>query len=181
MKKLLSLTAVLSLVLVLFGCSAAKATNEGYAMYRSSPVGVEIEYPDFWEKVDDKNERSVAFAAPNEGYADTFRDNVTIISEEIGTEPLAFDDYVIEYIKQLPSTINKYNKISEKETTVGENRAYNVVYEGNTPSGELRLSQTFIQSGKYVYIYTFMAEPQSYEYFLKNSEVMLSTFKPLRK
>ncbi|MBQ8605365.1 MAG: hypothetical protein IJ408_01390 [Clostridia bacterium] len=181
MKKMLSLIAVLSLAVLLFGCSAPKASNEGYKLYRSSPVGVEIEYPDFWEKVDNKTERSVAFAAPNEGYADKFRDNVTIISEEIGDDPLAFDNYVLGYIKQLPSTINKYSKISEQETTVGENRAYNVVYEGDTESNELRLSQTFIQSGKYVYIFTFMAEPSSYEYFLKNADVMLSTLKTLRK
>ena len=181
MKKIIGITAILTILLIICGCSAARATNEGYMLYRSSPVGVEIEYPDFWEVADDKAERTVAFAAPNEGYADSFRDNVTILSKEIGDEDLAFDNYVTDYIKQLPSAINNYNKITETETTVGEYRAYQVVYEGTTNEGDLRLSQTFISSGKYVYIYTFMAEPASYDYFYANSAVMLSTFKALRK
>lgn len=181
MKRFINISLVLTLIFLLCGCSGAKAKNEGYSLYRSSPVGVEIEYPSFWEVTDDKTKRIVAFASPNEGFADTFRDNVTIMSVEIGLEDLAFDDYVIEYIKKLPETISKYNKLSEEEITVGDCRAYQIAYEGNTNEGELRICHMFIQSGKYVYIYTFMAEPQSYDYFGSNSQVMLSTFKPLRK
>ena len=181
MKKTINIALICVLCLMLFGCSARKATNKGYALYRSSPVGVEIEYPDFWEVVDDKNERTVAFATPNEGFADTYRDNVTIVCEEIGEEDLAFDAYVTDYIKQLPSAISGYNKLSENELTVGQCRAYRVMYEGKTNEGDLRLQQTFIQSGKYMFIYSFIAEPASYEYFSQNSDIMLSTFKPLRK
>lgn len=172
---------ILAVVLSLFGCSARHASNEGYLLYRSSPVGVEIEYPDFWEMTDDKAERAVAFAAPNEGFADKFRENVTILCKEIGEQDLAFDNYVINYSKKLPTDINEYNKISEEETTVGQCRAYKIVYEGKTTDGKLRIQHNFIQSGKYIYIYTFMAEPSSYDYYCQNSDVMLSTFKPLRK
>ena len=181
MKKFVNISIISVLLLLICSCSAPKAKNEGYALYRSSPVGVEIEYPDFWEMTDDKTKRIVAFAAPNEGFADTFRDNVTIMSEDIGTDEFAYDDYVVEYIDKLPQTISEYNKLSEEELTVGECRAYQIAYEGKTTDGNLRLCQTFIQSGRYVYIYTFMAEPASYDYFNNNSKTMLSTFKPLRK
>lgn len=182
MKKYIKTAIVLtSLLLALCSCNSARAKNEGYDLYRSSPVGVEIEYPDFWEVVDDKEERTVAFAAPNEGYADTYRDNVSICSVETGEEAMAFDNYVTSYIEQLPSTINDFNKITENDMTVSGLEAYRIVYEGSTDEGALRLQQTFIKSGNYTYIYSFIAEPESYDYFAQNSDVMLSTFNPLRK
>ena len=182
MKKYLKIFAIFTLlVLVLSGCHSKKASHEGYTLYRSSPVGVEIEYPSFWEMAEDKKKHRVAFATPNEGFADNVRDNVTILCEEIGTDELAFDNYVQNYLEQLPSSIAKYNHVSEQEMKVGELEAYRVVYEGTTTEGDLRMQQTFIKSGKYMYIYTFMAEPSSYTYFEKNSNIMLSTFKALKK
>lgn len=182
MKKRISILLILSIVLVIFsGCHGRKATHEGYTLYRSSPVGVEIEYPSFWEMVDDNKKCRVAFASPNEGFADPVRDNVTILCEQIGTDDLAFDNYVQNYLEQLPSSIANYNHVSEQEMKVGELDAYRVIYEGTTTEGDLRMQQTFIKSGKYMYIYTFMAEPRSYEYFEKNSNIMLSTFKALKK
>lgn len=182
MKKYIKYIAVFALLLLaLCSCRSARAKNEGYTLYRSSPVGVEIEYPAFWEVADDKEERTVAFAAPNEGYADTYRDNVSVCSVETGDEDMAFDHYVTNYIDQLPSTIKNFNKITETDMTVSGLEAYRIVYEGSSEDGELRLQQTFIKSGNYTYIYSFIAEPASYEYFEQNSDVMLSTFIPLRK
>lgn len=182
MKKYIRVFAVLMLLsLTLCACKSNKAKNEGYDLYRSSPVGVEMEYPDFWEVVDDKEERTVAFAAPNEGFADTYRDNVSVCSVETGEEDMAFDNYVTQYINQLPTTIKSFNKITEEDVTVTGHEGYRIVYEGKSDEGSLRLNQTFVKSGKYTYIVSFIAEPESYDYFLKNAEVMLSTFNPLRK
>ncbi len=177
----LILTLVLAVVL-LCSCTGRKAKNEGYKLYRSSPVGIEIEYPDFWEVAEDKAEKTVAFATPSEGFADTYRDNVTVCSYPLDKQnEMAFDNYVTKYIENLPTTISGYNLLSEGEYTVGDYDAYRVVYEGKTDDGNLRLSQTFIKSGNYVYIYSFIAEPNSYDYFNANSEIMISTFKALMK
>lgn len=181
MKKRLFLILTLLLAVVLCAsCTGKKAKNEGYKLYRSSPVGIEIEYPDFWEVVEDKSEKTVAFATPSEGYADTYRDNVTVCSYKLTEDhDMAFDNYVTKYIESLPNTITGYNLVSEGEYPVGEYEAYRVVYEGDTDEGALRLQQTFIKSGNYVYIYSFIAEPKSYDYFNNNSEIMISTFKAL--
>ena len=98
-KRIIAAVLLALLALGLCSCTAKEAKNEGYDLYRSSPVGVEIEYPDFWEVVDDKEEKSVAFATPLEGYADTYRDNVTVISYKLTEKSeLAFDNYVSDYI-----------------------------------------------------------------------------------
>lgn len=175
-------TAVLCLTL-LVSCTARRAKNEGYTVYRSSPVGVEIEYPDFWEIAENKNSKTVAFATPSEGYSDSYRDNVSICSYKIdNTDDMAFDNFVTDFIEKLPSTIAGYNLVSEGNYPVGEyTDSYRIVYEGETDEGGLRLQQTFIKNGSYVFIYSFIAEPKSYDYFNANSEVMLSTFKALLK
>ncbi len=183
MKKRIFLVFVLLLTVVCTcSCVGRRAKNEGYKLYRSSPVGIEIEYPDFWEIAENKAEKTVAFATPAEGFADTYRDNVTICSYKLDEKnEMAFDNYVTKYIEKLPSTIVGYNLVSEGEYAVGDYDAYRVVYEGTTNDGNLRLSQTFIKSGNYVYIYSFIAEPKSYDYFNMNSEIMISTFKALMK
>lgn len=179
-KKLLCLLALICVPLAA-SCGARRAKNAGYAVYRSSPVGVEVEYPEFWELAEDKKERTVAFVTPSEGFGEDYRDNVSICSYELDDKENAFDNYVTDYVDSLPSTISGYVLVSEGSYPVGEYDSYRIVYEGETGEGVLRLQQTFINSGKYVYIYSFIAEPKSYDYFNANSEVMLSTFKALSK
>ena len=177
----LILTLVLSVVL-LCSCTGRKAQNEGYKLYRSSPVGVEIEYPDFWEIAEDKSAKTVAFATPSEGYGDEYRDNVSICSYELDTtSDMAFDNFVTKFIEDLPRTIVGYNLVSEGEYAVGEYDAYRVVYEGTTDDGALRNAHTLIKGGSRVYVYTFSAEPKSYDYFNANSEIMISTFRVVSK
>ena len=94
---------------------------------------------------------------------------------------MAFDKYVTDYINALPSAINNFNKITENELEVAGLESYRIVYEGTAEDGDLRLEQIFIKSGNYTFVYSLIAEPDSFDYFAKNSEVMLSTFKPLRK
>lgn len=164
----------------LCGCAMRAAKNEGYVLYRSSPVGVEIEYPDFWEMKEDKKTNSVAFAAPQEGFGDEYRDNVSVISYPLEKDEMAFDDYVSSYIDSLPGTVAGYKLVSEGAYPLPDYPdSYRVVYEGSGGEGELRLQQTFIKNGDRVFIFSFIAEPNSYEYFGKNADVMLSTFKAL--
>lgn len=184
LKKAKFSVAVILCLVLLCSCSGRKAKNAGYLVYRSSPVGVEIEYPDFWEMNDDKKDRTVAFAAPMEGYADQYRDNVSVCSYEIDkNDDLAFDKFVTDYIDKLPSTIAGYTLVSEGNYPIESYPdSYRIVYEGTAgEDGTLRLQQTFINSGGYAYVYSFIAQPQSYDYFNRNSEIMLSTFKALRK
>ena len=52
MKKTIALLLSLILLLVsVCSCTGRQAKNDGYKLYRSSPVGIEIEYPDFWEMI----------------------------------------------------------------------------------------------------------------------------------
>jgi hypothetical protein len=118
---------------------------------------------------------------PKVGYADDYRDSITVVVVKTGSEDMAFDNYVTNYIDALPSSINSFNKITENELEVSGCEAYRIVYEGKTEEGDLRLEQIFIANGEYTYIYSLIAEPEDFDYFSKNSQVMLSTFKPLRK
>ena len=183
MKKqiLFAITLIFTVVLTC-SCSMNRAENEGYKLYRSSPIGVQIEYPDFWEVKDSKRDRTVAFVTPSVGMADTYRDNVTVCTYDLDkSKEFAFDEYVRDYIAQLPKTINGYNLISEGEYAVSDYEAYRVVYEGETNDGVLRIAHTFINNKDVVFVYSFIAEPTDYDYFNQNSEVMLTTFKAINK
>lgn len=181
-KRILFAVTILSALVLTCSCSMNRAKNEGYKLYRSSPIGVQIEYPDFWEVKDSKSERTVAFVTPSVGIADTYRDNVTVCAYDLEkNNDLAFDEYVRNYIEELPKTIVGYNLVSEGEYTVSDYDAYRIVYEGETDDGTLRIAHTFIKNKNVVFVYSFIAEPNDYDYFNQNSETMLTTFEAINK
>ena len=67
MKK--KIIALFLIVLLVLACSCQKATLEDYKLFRSTPLGISVEYPDYWEKTQDNKNGIVAFVTPTEGYA----------------------------------------------------------------------------------------------------------------
>ena len=177
MKKKMLAWFLIALLLLSSGCR--KATLEDYKLFRSTPLGISVEYPDYWEKTQDNKNGIVAFVTPTEGYADDYLDNVSVQRFVLDMEgETAYNDYVKGYVSNLESTLANYNLVSETETTLGGEEAYQIVYESSSDDGadELRVMQLFAQLGGRVYVVTFVAEFSAYTYFLTNVEQMLSTF-----
>ena len=51
MKKKMLAWFLIALLLLSSGCR--KATLEDYKLFRSTPLGISVEYPDYWEKTQD--------------------------------------------------------------------------------------------------------------------------------
>lgn len=181
-KRILALLLVV-LMLVCTGCH--KATLEDYKLFRSTPLGFSMEYPDFWTKSSDNANGLAVFLTPSEGYSDDYNESVSVRRFTLDMEgENAYNDYVKGYVSDLESTLKNYKLVTEKETTLGGLPAYQIVYEstsgdatetsGNT--SELRFMQIFAQKEDQVYVVSYMAEFSSYSYFLTYAEKMISTF-----
>ncbi len=176
-KKLLALFLVAALLLC-GGCR--KATLEGYKVFHSTPLGFQMEYPDFWERSLDNKQGIVAFVTPAEGYGDDHLESLSVQRFTLDmTGETAYNDYVKGYVATLEKSLANYSLVSETENaTLGGEPAYKIEYESysDDKTDELRFMQIFAQHGGKVYVVTYMAEFTSYSYFLTNVEQMLSTF-----
>ena len=84
MRKKHILLLLVAAVLLLAGCN--QATNKGFYLYKSSPIGFRIEYPQSWTKQVDLDKKIAAFVTPQEGIGDRYRDNISITQETLGEQ-----------------------------------------------------------------------------------------------
>ena len=180
MKKRHMFAALLLGVLLLAGCN--QATNKGFYLYKSSPIGFRIEYPELWTKQVDLDKKIAAFITPKEGYGDAYRDNITVSFETL--EEREFADFFSEYYASLPATFAGFTEESKEEVLLDNKEAYKIVFsstqttedeDGNESTAKLRILQYVVKVEKKVYFVTFIAQPDSYDYFLPFINTMLET------
>ncbi len=174
------LLALFMAVILLLACGCQKATLEGYKLYRSTPLGFSIEYPNFWQKSNDVKEGIAVFVSPAEGYSDEYTENLSVqrFTPDISGEDL-LNTYVKGYVGNLESTVKNYKLVSEVDTTLAGQPAYQIVYEtqSDDETDQMRLMQIFtLYEGK-IYVVTYAAEFSGYSYFMTYVEKMISTFK----
>ncbi len=177
-KRSLSLMAmILITALLLSGCY--QATLEDFKLFRSSPLGFSIEYPDFWQKETDVSEGIAVFVTPAEGYSDEYHESFSVqrFTPDMEGENV-FNEYVQGYVGNLESTLKNYKLVSQDEIKFGGEDAYQIVYESTSDDDEsqLRVLQIFAQKGDKMYVASYMADFSSYSYFLTDVEKMISTF-----
>ncbi len=184
MKKRILAILLIAVLLLCSGCH--KATLEDYKLFRSTPLGFSMEYPNFWTKSADNAEGLVVFLTPAEGYSDDYNESVSVRRFKLDIEgENAYNDYVNGYVADLEKTLKNYKLVSERETTLGGLPAYQIVYESTSGdqsesksnTAELRFMQIFVQKEEHIYVVSYMAEFSSYSYFLTYAEKMISTFK----
>ncbi len=170
----------LFLIMLLLLCSGCrKATLEGYKLFRSTPLGFSMEYPNFWNKDAKVKDGIAAFVTPLEGYSDQYAESLSVqrfVPDVEGED--AFNKYVTGYVENLQSTIRNFKLVSEASAKLGEEEAYKIVYESTSEDqkDEVRFMQVFAAHGDHFYVVTYIAEFSSYSYFLTYVEKMLSTF-----
>ncbi|MBR5783223.1 MAG: hypothetical protein IKY33_03250 [Clostridia bacterium] len=176
MKKRSIVCLLLILVLLLGGC--ATAINKGFYLYRSSPLGFKMEYPETWTKEVDLDDSSAAFITPQEGFGDPYLDNLAVSYEELGE--YQFADFFDLYYDSLPSVFSGFAEEEKSEVLLNEKEAYKIVFssasEDEEVEAELKVMQYVVLSGERVYFITYSAHPDSYEYFLPFVNTMLETF-----
>ncbi len=180
MKKRYFCALLLVCALLLGGCN--QATNKGFYLYKSSPIGFRMEYPEKWTKQVDVDKKIAAFVAPQEGIGDQYRENLTVSCEELGD--MEFAEFFGQYYGSLPTQFAGFTEESREEVLLDEREAYKIVFSssqtskdksGKETTAKLRILQYVVKVESKVYFVTFIGQPDSYEYFLPFVETMLET------
>jgi len=178
------LTAILSILLLLFclaGCSGdyevTDGSQENYKLFRSTPLGFSMEFPEYWNHAVDKDSEMVSFITPAEGYSDEYIDNVTVV-RLAGQD--SFDEFAKTHRTQLEKELLNYKLVSEKNCEIGGEDGYQIVYESSDGKEEnptqMRFLQIITKKGDYIYMISYIADFSSYSYFLTHFNKMIETF-----
>ena len=177
MKKRNSVALLLIFVLVLC-CGCAGATNKGFYLYRSSPLGFRVEYPETWTKQVDTEQHSAAFFTPMEGFGDVYRESFAVSYEELGEQE--FEEFFAQYYGSFPAVFPGYSEEEKSEVLIDDKEAYKIVFKSSSTEedeeAELKILQYIIRYEDRVYFITYSAHPSSYDYFLPFVNTMLETF-----
>lgn len=179
MKKTIVLL-LLVLVLLLSGCN--QATNKGFYLYKSSPIGFRMEYPQSWTKQVDLDKKIAAFVTPQEGLGDKYRDNISVSFETV--EEQEFSEFFASYYGSLPTTFAGFTEESKEEVLLDNREAYKIVFsstrttkddKGKETTAKLRIMQYVVKVDSRVYFITYIAEPEAYKYFMPFVTTMMET------
>lgn len=167
---------LIAVLLLCAGCESA--THTGFVLYKSSPLGLRIEYPDAWSKEVNLDKHSVAFFTPQEGFGDTYRENVAISYEELGEDD--FEQIFDKYYASLPSVFVGFTEHEKSEVLVDEKPAYKILFTAENEKEEdstgLKMLQYVVHSGERIYFITYSAAPGNYDYFEPFVNTMMETF-----
>lgn len=167
---------LIAVMLLCAGCESA--THTGFVLYKSSPLGFRIEYPDTWSKEVNLDKNSAAFFTPQEGFGDTYRENLAISYEELGE--MSFEEMFKSYHASLPSVFPGYSEEEKSEVLIDEQPAYKLLFSSETKTEEesaaLRILQYVVQDEDRVYFITYSADPGNFDYFEPFINTMMETF-----
>ena len=177
MKKKHIICLLLALVLLLcVGCESA--THTGFVLYKSSPLGFRIEYPDSWSKEVNLDKNSAAFFTPQEGFGDAYRENLAVSYEALGE--MSFEELFAQYHASLPTVFPGFAQEEKSEVLIDEKPAYKIVFSSETKSekesASLKILQYVVHNEDRVYFITYSADPGNFDYFEPFVNTMMETF-----
>lgn len=154
--------------------SPAGALKSGFQLYEDADDGYSIQYPKDWTVQTDITGVSAAFLSPADGDSDTFKENVTLVVQDLaGAATSSLDQYASETQKALEKMITNFKLVSSEKSD--ENHAFFLEYTGTQGQFDLHWQQAAIIEDDKAYIVTYTAEPGNVEKYQDTVGEMIDT------
>lgn len=177
--KLPLMLGLLALLAALGGWIIVKQTKVlpiAFSLYENYSLGFRVDYPQNWSKQnrDDFLATGVVFFSPLENDADQFKEQVSVLVENLSTD-LPLSDYTklsLLQIKQLSDP-----NIGEAQVVaMGANEGRQIIYQGEENGSHVKRMQTWSVNGNRAYLITYTALPESFDDYLPTVEKMIQSF-----
>ena len=146
------------------------------SLYENSKLGFELDHPQAWvqQERDDMFVTGVYFYAPLESEEDRFQEQVSVAVEDLGTKKslVQYTNDALAEIQQLSDP----DASQPQTTSLGQNAAKKVVYQGEENGSSVRKMQTWSVKDRQAYVVTYTAQTDSYNKYLPTVEKMLQSF-----
>lgn len=149
--------------------------TENFLTYQNSTAGINMKYPQSWERQDINNPLTgevVAFLSPKQSNVDKFQEKLTISVEEFsGT----LDEFTDSSKKDISNHLTEANIINTSERNLAYQRANQLVFTGKDGNNRLKNWQVLTLRNYKAYIITYTAEIDNYDAFSQKAETMINS------
>ena len=158
MKRLLTVIAICTLISC--GNKKQNAVEEGWAVFEGENYS--IAYPEQWELNPSKQfGAEFMFFSPLSSEADKFRENVTLVVQELLDQDMNLDEFTELSIEQVKSFVTNANIIESKRIEEkGKIAHQSITYTGKQGVFELELKQHFWILNNTAYVLTFTMQKE---------------------
>lgn len=157
--------------------AAARPDGElksGFQLYENAEDGYSIQYPKDWTVQNDIQGVSAAFLSPADNDSDLFKENVTLVVQDLGAAATgSIDQYADETQKALEKMITNFKLVSSEKSE--EDHSFFLEYTGQQGQYDLHWQQAAIIGNDKAYIVTYTAEPDSVEKYQDTVGEMIDT------
>lgn len=168
-------TIIISILFNSFGFSQTEVKAEDTTILTKEDYSVS--YPVDWEL----NESGVMgtdfiLFSPLASEEDMFRENVTLIIQDLEGMNLNLDQYVEISNSQLKTVITDYKNIENKRVKTEDGEYHKFVYTGKQGEFSLKFEQYAWVVGNKAYVLTFTSEIEEFDSYKEAGESILSSF-----
>lgn len=151
--------------------------QDKFVEYQNKNYGIKIDRPENWkvEEINDVFEKGVVFKSPLENKDDKFQEKVSIIVQDLSSNPQSLAEYTKDNIKYIKQNANP-DELEESETDLANRSADRVVYSYRDGEDEFKRMQVWNLKNNRAYVVTYTAEEDKFDRFLKNVEKIIDSF-----
>jgi len=141
--------------------------------YTNETMGLHISHPKSWTiQVEGKG---VYFLSPMENSADTMRENINVLVEDITGNTVTLAEYTASAMSQV-KTLENYTIVSEGKTRLGKLAGYGIIYTATIDSHKVQFQQAWTVKGKKAYLITLAASAASFPNYTRVFGRMIKSF-----
>lgn len=173
----LGVIAVIGIVLIL---SAAWVFSKGYrfSKYKNEKEGYSISYPSDWALEEGLNGVSVIFLSNQDNELDFFRENVSVVVQDLSSDPMNLTEYSAKAVHQMEAVFKDNLVIRASEPALfAKIRGYKFEYFGKGEGTDLHFLIYWTVTGLTAYQVTYTAVSSQYERYLPKVNRMIQSFR----
>jgi len=175
MKTISSLIIGLSLLIISTELISQNTTS--LAWKTLSGENYEIQYPSDWE-LDQSGQMGTTFMlfSAVENDADLFKENLTLIIQDLSGHNLDLDEYTALSLEQIETLITSSNILESKRRKAKNGDYHQLIYTGKQGIYDLKFLQYFWVEENAAYLLTFTCEVKSFKKFQTVGEKIMDSF-----
>ncbi|MCA9406971.1 MAG: hypothetical protein KC684_10560, partial [Candidatus Omnitrophica bacterium] len=149
-----------------------------FSTYNNDRYGFSIKYPSDWTVSENTNGAVVLFYSPLENDLDIFQENVNIVVQDISRNKMDVREYTELAIRQMEVVFKDQIETMESEPIyLDDNPAYNYVFVGKGPEGNLKYKSVWTLKDYVAYQVTYTSVESSYDRYVNKVNKMIKSFK----
>jgi len=167
--------AVLILIVLLFYGKELK-----FSKYHDPLNRITINYPSDWSYSENMPGALVFFGSPDENELDIYKENVSIIRQDISKNTISLSDYTNIAIDQMKAVFGKYFVLLySKPSILGGKSGHKIIFRTKHPQGDVKMMVVWTIKNNIAYQISYAALEENFNKFLWKVKWMLWNFKIL--